>query len=46
MKTNENQTIIFKKKPHIIGNYSIVGPKEGMGSLKNYFDYTKVAKQY
>lgn len=33
------QTIFFKNKPHIIGNYSIVGPKEGKGSLKNYFDY-------
>ena len=39
MKTNENQTIIFKKKPHIIGNYAIVGPKEGKGSLNSYFDY-------
>ncbi|MBE7082562.1 MAG: stage V sporulation protein AD [Clostridiales bacterium] len=35
----ENQTIYFKKKPHIIGNYAIVGPKEGKGSLNSYFDY-------
>ncbi|MBE7074405.1 MAG: stage V sporulation protein AD [Clostridiales bacterium] len=35
----QNQTIFFKQKPHIIGNYAIVGPKEGLGSLKNYFDY-------
>ena len=34
-----SQTIIFKRKPHIIGSYSIVGPKEGLGSLKDYFDY-------
>lgn len=39
MKDNSHQTIFFKRKPHIIGSYSIVGPKEGMGSLKNYFDY-------
>ena len=39
MRDFECQTIIFKNKPHIIGNYSIVGPKEGLGSLKNYFDY-------
>lgn len=35
----ESQTIYFKNKPHIIGCYSIVGPKEGNGPLKNYFDY-------
>lgn len=34
-----NQTIFFKNKPRIIGSYSIVGPKEGLGSLKKYFDY-------
>lgn len=39
MQNFQSQTIIFKNKPHIIGNYSIVGPKEGLGSLKNYFDY-------
>lgn len=39
MRDIECQTILFKNKPHIIGNYSIVGPKEGLGSLKNYFDY-------
>ena len=33
------QTIYFKNKPRIIGSYSIVGPKEGLGSLKHYFDY-------
>lgn len=39
MIQEDNQTVIFKKPPHIIGSYSIVGPKEGMGSLKDYFDY-------
>ena len=39
MSNLKSQTIYFKSKPHIIGNYAIVGPKEGLGSLKNYFDY-------
>ena len=39
MKDDNCQTIIFKNQPKIIGFYSIVGPKEGKGSLKNYFDY-------
>ena len=39
MKKIDSQTVFFKNKPRIIGNYSIVGPKEGKGSLKNYFDY-------
>ncbi|MBE5757311.1 MAG: stage V sporulation protein AD [Clostridiales bacterium] len=34
-----NQTIEFLSKPKIIGNYSIVGEKEGNGNLKDYFDY-------
>lgn len=33
------QTISFSKCPNVIGNYSIVGQKEGNGNLKNYFDY-------
>ena len=33
------QTIEFLNKPKIIGNYSIVGEKEGNGNLKDYFDY-------
>lgn len=33
------QTIYFKNTPHIIGSYSIVGPKEGEGTLKDFFDY-------
>lgn len=35
----DSQTVFFKNKPHIIGSYAIVGPKEGLGSLKDYFDY-------
>ncbi len=33
------QTIEFKRKPKIIGSYSIVGPKEGQGPFGKYFDY-------
>jgi stage V sporulation protein AD len=33
------QTKILHNKPHIIGGYSIVGPKEGRGPLHDYFDY-------
>ena len=32
-----NQTVFLKNKPIIIGNYSIVGPKEGKGPLRDYF---------
>ncbi len=31
------QTVFFKNKPKIIGHYSIVGPKEGKGNLREYF---------
>lgn len=33
------QTVIFKNKPKIIGHYSMVGPLEGEGPLRDYFDY-------
>lgn len=33
------QTVIFKNKPKIIGHYSLVGPLEGAGPMKEYFDY-------
>ena len=33
------QTISFQNAPKIIGNYSIVGEKEGHGNFKEYFDY-------
>lgn len=33
-----NQTIFFKSKPKIIGNFSVVGPKEGQGPFGNFFD--------
>lgn len=31
------QTIFLKNKPRIIGNYSLVGSKEGNGNFKRYF---------
>lgn len=34
-----NQTIQFTNCPNIIGNYTIVGEKEGCGNFKDYFDY-------
>lgn len=37
MKETTTQTLIFKKKPKIIGNYSIAGPKEGNGPFAEYF---------
>ena len=33
------QTICFQNAPKIIGNYSIVGQKEGHSNFKEYFDY-------
>lgn len=33
------QTINFQNKPKIIGNYTIVGEKEGNSNFKDYFDY-------
>lgn len=39
MKEKEyNQTIFFKNCPRIIGNFSVVGPKEGLGNFGSYFD--------
>ena len=32
-------TVKFRRQPKIIGSYSIVGPKEGAGNFKDYFDY-------
>ena len=37
--SSQTQTVVFKNQPHIIGNYAVVGPKEGEGNLKEYFDY-------
>lgn len=34
-----NQTIFFKNKPRIIGNFSVVGPKEADGNFGKYFDF-------
>jgi len=33
------QTIKFKNKTYLMEGYSIVGPLEGKGPLKDYFDY-------
>ena len=33
------QTIVFKNQPKIIGNYAIVGQKEGTGPFGKFFDY-------
>lgn len=38
-RTRNHQTVKFKNPPKIIGNYSIVGPKEGLGPFGKYFDY-------
>lgn len=32
------QTFVFENKPRVIGNYSMVGPKEGKGNFCEYFD--------
>lgn len=37
MREKNSQTINLKNKPRIIGNYSIVGPKEGHGPLAEFF---------
>ena len=39
IKNNQTQTIVFRKKPKIIGYYSVVGPKEKNGFFGPYFDY-------
>ncbi len=33
------QTIKLKNKPYLLAGYSMVGPLEGKGPLKDYFDY-------
>ena len=33
-----NQTIKFESPPSIVGTASIVGPKEGLGRFKDYYD--------
>ena len=36
---HKNQTFKLKRRPKIIGSYTIVGPKEGKGNFGPYFDY-------
>ena len=38
MKKIGKQTLVFENPPYIIGNYSIVGPKEGNGNFAKFFD--------
>ncbi|MGG5462680.1 stage V sporulation protein AD [Clostridium sp. B9] len=38
LKRVGGQTVELKSKPRIIATYSIVGPREGDGPLKEYFD--------
>lgn len=38
LKKIGNRTFKLNNPPSILGNYSIVGPKEGRGPLKDYFD--------
>lgn len=38
LKRLGGQTVELKSKPRIIATYSIVGPREGDGPLKDYFD--------
>ena len=33
------QTIILKNETYLLEGYSMVGPLEGKGPLKDYFDY-------
>lgn len=34
-----NQTIFFKNKPKIVGNYAVVGQKENAGNFSGFFDF-------
>lgn len=38
MSTENSQTIFFKNAPRILAGYSVVGPKEGQGAFKDYYD--------
>ena len=38
MKKLGRQTVQFEKAPSIIGTATIVGPKEGQGRFKDYYD--------
>lgn len=39
MISKNKQTVFFNNRPKIIGNYSIGGPLESKGPLKDYFSY-------
>ena len=38
MNRQGKSTLVFNSKPRVIGNYSVVGPKEGRGNFAQYFD--------
>lgn len=37
-KKTGNQTVIFQNPPFVLAGYNVVGPLEGQGPLKDYFD--------
>lgn len=37
-KKSGNQTVIFQNPPFVLAGYNVVGPLEGQGPLKDYFD--------
>ncbi len=46
MKKIGKQTIVFDEPPYMIGNYSIVGPKEANGNFAKFFDETLKDDKY
>ncbi|UWG98771.1 stage V sporulation protein AD [Dehalobacter sp. DCM] len=38
IKRRGNQTVVFQNPPVILAGYNVVGPKEGLGPLKDSFD--------
>src|SRR5665648_296526 len=41
LKRRGNQTVVFANPPVILSSYSVVGPKEGEGPLKNTFNQVR-----
>ena len=41
LKRMGNQTVVFANPPVILSSYSVVGPKEGEGPLKNTFNQVR-----
>ena len=38
-RTNLGKTVVFKNPPYIVGDFSIVGPKEGEGLMGDTFGH-------